>query len=277
MDKQTQASLPLWPDRYVAKLAALTVAERHKEMEAFAFPQNIHALLCQAADECPQTLAWNFFETGQTITYAELRRQVDRLAEALVRFGIGQRSRVGVMLPNCPEMPLVWLSLARIGAVMVPVNLRYTGRELAYELLIRALAYAIQEKAFGGLSLAATKRLQAIARDAKASKASTASEARSSQPRRRLMPGTRLIREWQGVMHEVIVIPDGFLWQGATYASLSTVAKAITGTSWNGWVFFGAKPPPKKPKRTGTDPSPSGLTSVDAGASVTLSGSDAHA
>jgi hypothetical protein len=145
------------------------------------------------------------------------------------------------------------------------------------ELLIRALAYAIQEKAFGGLSLAATKRLQTIARDAKASKASPAGEARPSAPRRRLMPGTRLIREWQGVMHEVIVIPNGFLWQGAAYASISTVAKAITGTSWNGWVFFGAKPPPKKAKRTATDQSPPEQASGDAGASVTLAGSNAHA
>ena len=145
------------------------------------------------------------------------------------------------------------------------------------ELLISALAYAIQEKAFGGLSLATAKRLQAIARDTKASKASTASEARPSQPRRRLMPGTRLIREWQGVMHEVIVIPDGFLWQGATYASLSTVAKAITRTSWNGWVFFGAKPPPKKLKRAATSTNVAALTVGDAGPSVTLSGSDTHA
>ncbi len=120
------------------------------------------------------------------------------------------------------------------------------------ELLIRALAYVIQEQAFGGLSLVATKRLQAVARDVKASKAGPAGESRPSSSKRRLMPGTRLIREWQGVMHEVIVIPDGFLWQGATYASLSTVAKAIAGTSWNGWVFFGAKPAPKKAKPAGS-------------------------
>lgn len=146
------------------------------------------------------------------------------------------------------------------------------------ELLVRSLAYAIQEKAFGGLSLAATKRLQAIARDAKASKASPTAEGRSSAPPpRQLMAGTRLIREWQGVRHEVIVIPDGFLWQGATYASLSTVAKAITGTSWNGWVFFGAKPTPKKPKRVVSDPSPTAPGGGNAGASAILSGSDAHA
>lgn len=145
------------------------------------------------------------------------------------------------------------------------------------ELLIKALAYVIQEKAFGGLSLAATKRLRAIARDAKASKASPAGEARPSARRRRLMPGTRLIREWQGTMHEVIVIPGGFLWRGEPYASLSTVAKAITGTSWNGWVFFGAKPPPKKAKQPATDQSPPAQASGDAGASVTLAGSNADA
>lgn len=88
---------------------------------------------------------------------------------------------------------------------------------------------------------------------------------------------TRLIREWQGIMHEVIVMPDGFLWRGEPYASLSTVAKAITGTSWNGWVFFGAKPPPKKAKRSATDQSPPAQASGDAGASVTLAGSNAHA
>ncbi|MFX7768392.1 AMP-binding protein, partial [Acinetobacter baumannii] len=79
-------------------------------------------------------LAWNFFETGETITYGALDRAVDRMAAALAQFGVGRAMRVGVMLPNCPQMPTTWLALARIGAVMVPVNLRYTGRELAYVL-----------------------------------------------------------------------------------------------------------------------------------------------
>ena len=87
------------------------------------------------------------------------------------------------------------------------------------------------------------------------------------------MPGTRLVREWQGVLHEVIVIPDGFLWQGATYPSLSTVAKAITGTTWNGWVFFGAKPSSKRIKQIGSDQTspPAMKAAIDAG------GNDAHA
>jgi hypothetical protein len=58
----------------------------------------------------------------------------------------------------------------------------------------------------------------------------------------RLKPGTRLIREWQGRTHEVVVGENGFLWQQAHYRSLSKIARAITGTPWSGPVFFGLKP-----------------------------------
>lgn len=53
--------------------------------------------------------------------------------------------------------------------------------------------------------------------------------------------GTRLIREWQGVEHTVTVTLDGFEWQGRPYQSLSAIARAVTGSRWNGWVFFGLK------------------------------------
>ena len=53
--------------------------------------------------------------------------------------------------------------------------------------------------------------------------------------------GTRLIREWQGVEHTVTVTQDGFEWQGRPYQSLSAIARAITGSRWNGWIFFGLK------------------------------------
>jgi hypothetical protein len=58
-----------------------------------------------------------------------------------------------------------------------------------------------------------------------------------------MMPitGTRLLREWQGVEHVVTVTSDGFEWKGRPYKSLSAIARAITGTRWNGWVFFGLK------------------------------------
>jgi hypothetical protein len=58
---------------------------------------------------------------------------------------------------------------------------------------------------------------------------------------RRLKPGTVLVREYQGERHTVTVVPDGYVWRETTYPSLSTVARAITGTAWNGRRFFGLR------------------------------------
>ncbi len=66
-------------------------------------------------------------------------------------------------------------------------------------------------------------------------------EVRKKRADDRPIAGTRLIREWQGVEHCVTVLPDGYEWQGRPYKSLSAAARAITGTSWNGLVFFGLK------------------------------------
>lgn len=57
----------------------------------------------------------------------------------------------------------------------------------------------------------------------------------------RPIAGTRLIREWKGVEHTVTVLDDGYDYQGRPYKSLSAIARAITGTRWNGWVFFGVR------------------------------------
>ena len=64
---------------------------------------------------------------------------------------------------------------------------------------------------------------------------------RGEAPARRLKPGSVLVREYDGVLHEVVVVPGGFLWNGASYPSLSTIARLITGTSWNGPRFFGLR------------------------------------
>jgi hypothetical protein len=61
-------------------------------------------------------------------------------------------------------------------------------------------------------------------------------------PRPELKPGTRLIREWQGRTHDVLVLDDGFSWQGTHHRSLSAIARKITGTAWSGPLFFGLKP-----------------------------------
>ena len=62
-----------------------------------------------------------------------------------------------------------------------------------------------------------------------------------AEPLRHLKVGTVMVREHQGTLHEVMVVPGGFSWQDKTYPSLSTIARAITGTSWNGPRFFGLR------------------------------------
>ena len=99
------------------------------------------------------------------------------------------------------------------------------------------LAYRIQELAHGGLSREALDRLQAMAKQY----ASCDPAERKARPLLRPTAGTRLIREWQGVEHCVMVRGEDFEYQGRPYKSLSSVARQITGTKWNGWVFFGLK------------------------------------
>jgi hypothetical protein len=100
--------------------------------------------------------------------------------------------------------------------------------------LISRLAYRIQELAYGGLKPATRAKLDALA-DALDQKA-----ARKRVVNRPVV-GTQLIREWRGVEQRVTVLADGFEWEGRRYKSLSAVARAITGTRWNGWSFFGLK------------------------------------
>jgi Protein of unknown function (DUF2924) len=99
------------------------------------------------------------------------------------------------------------------------------------------LAYRIQELAYGGLSRQTLERLQAMAKQY----ATRDSAERKARPVHRPISGTKLIREWQGVEHCVTVRADDFEYLGRPYKSLSSVAHEITGTKWNGWVFFGLK------------------------------------
>lgn len=106
--------------------------------------------------------------------------------------------------------------------------------------LIRGLAHRIQELTYGGLSPAHQGRLEALIADAEAPK-NGRKRAQSALNGERLLLGTRLVREWKGVAHEVTVIEGGFEYQGRRYRSLSAVARAIAGTRWNGPLFFGLR------------------------------------
>lgn len=112
-------------------------------------------------------------------------------------------------------------------------------------LLIRIIAYRLQANVFGDLDRETARYLDRVARDWKARQASgkQRSPAAILPPanRRPLKTGTLLEREHNGRMHRVVVVKDGFIWNEATYRSLSEVARAITGTKWNGPRFFGLR------------------------------------
>jgi hypothetical protein len=102
---------------------------------------------------------------------------------------------------------------------------------LTKDIIGRMIAYRTQEEAFGRLDRATIKLLDGLARGQKS----------ATENKRRLKSGTVLVREYQGERHTVTVVPDGFVWHETTYSSLSTIARAITGTAWNGPRFFGLR------------------------------------
>ena len=139
--------------------------------------------------------------------------------------------------------------IARIGAMNVDA-LRAEWRRVfgsdpppafSKDLLARVIAYRLQEQTLGGLSPSAARLLRTLAKP-------------SVESPRQVKVGSIFVREHKGIIHEVLVVPGGFCWQGKTYDSLSTIAKKITGVTWNGPRFFGLRS--KKPGADDTAPAP---------------------
>ncbi len=105
---------------------------------------------------------------------------------------------------------------------------------LGRALLIRAIAYRLQEKAFAGLKPSAQRVLDRIADNRSKDSPLDIQKPRASA-------GTVLIREWRGVRHRVTVLDNDVVYQGRRYKSLSEVARTITGSRWSGPLFFGLK------------------------------------
>jgi hypothetical protein len=105
--------------------------------------------------------------------------------------------------------------------------------KLSRDLLIRALAYKIQEQASGGPDAALKRRLRTLAEQL----AAGADVSRGAGTA--LKPGARLVREWRGQTHTITVLEDGFDYEGRRFRSLSQIAKTITGVHWSGPRFFG--------------------------------------
>lgn len=126
---------------------------------------------------------------------------------------------------------------------MTPAALRAEWRrvyrtpapDLSRDLLARGIAFRLQEKELGALTASVQRRLLTLANEAVTGK--TASLPVSTL----LRPGMQLVRSWHGRTHSVVVTEDGFVWNGGTYKSLSSIAEAITGTKWSGPRFFGLR------------------------------------
>lgn len=106
-------------------------------------------------------------------------------------------------------------------------------KRVGRNLLILGIAWKIQERAYGGLSAAMKRQIGDLAENL---------DTDGHVPRRRtvqLKPGARLVREWHGETHDVLVLEDGFQWRGQHWRSLSQIAREITGTPWSGPRFFG--------------------------------------
>lgn len=125
-----------------------------------------------------------------------------------------------------PELKNQWREL--FASEPPPYNRRF---------LESRLAYRIQELAYGGLKPETVKRLEALSRGFE----ETNPVMRRIRSDLKPIAGTRLLREWQGVEHCVTVLDDGYEYEGRPYKSLSAIARAITGTRWNGLIFFGLK------------------------------------
>jgi len=113
------------------------------------------------------------------------------------------------------------------------------------DLLMRAVAYRMQERVLGGLKPATRRLFERLAQDARARRPI------SVAPVRQLAPGALLIREWGGTKHQVTVLESGVMFRGRPYRSLSEVARVITGNRWSGPLFFGLKARPEEASADG--------------------------
>ena len=140
---------------------------------------------------------------------------------------------LGIRIAELPELPIERLQAAWTDAWGTPPSKAARRR-----FLMLGIAWRWQARIHGGPSRQLEARL-AVLMAAQRDGGKTDLDALSRG--QRLMPGTRLVRDWRGTRHEVHVLEDGFLWQGRRHGSLSAIASAISGARRNGPAFFGLR------------------------------------
>ncbi|MQB46114.1 AMP-binding protein [Rhizobium sp. ICMP 5592] len=130
---EKSSALPVWDELEEERARVAADWEKRKlEIEGLPLPKNIGELVDVAADRFGENPAWNFFETGQVLTFNEVASLSRKAASALLTAGARPGTRIAVMVGNGPNYLGTWLGAARIGATIVPVNGRYTSRELEH-------------------------------------------------------------------------------------------------------------------------------------------------
>lgn len=164
------------------------------------------------------------------------------------RSGLGQQAGGGLSGPASPtELSLKLAALNDLTASLLRAEWRrlYRGQppRLSRDLLVRSIAYRVQELAYGGLSKATQRKLLALTKVLQ----SNGSIEPDDGPR--LRPGARLVREWRGRTHTIQVMEGGFEYGGKSYSSLTKIAHVITGAHWSGPRFFGLSRQPSASQR----------------------------
>jgi Protein of unknown function (DUF2924) len=150
-----------------------------------------------------------------------MKRRVAATDRAAIAAEIARLSELGTK-----ELSERWKSLYR----------KAPSVHLGRTIMIHAIAYRLQEKAFGGLKPSTRRLLARVAEEARTGGTPAMPKGRTANA------GTILVREWQGKAHRVTVLDDGVAFNGKRYRSLSQVAREITGTRWSGPRFFGLRP-----------------------------------
>jgi hypothetical protein len=155
------------------------------------------------------------------------------------------RARIAAKAPESSSVEAEIARLRGLGVQGLRARWRTSFRtdappHLARHFLFAILAYRLQAETMGDLDAATVRFLKHV--DFAPSKQAAIPLTQAFEQRTRdLSPGTILTREWGGQHHRVTVLDQGFVWEGRTYSSLSKIAKAITGTKWNGPRFFGLR------------------------------------
>ena len=172
--------------------------------------------------------------SARTVSEVQMETTLERPNEA-----VKSRSRADGSNPTTSQLELSQriATLADLTTQQLRTEWRRLYRNhpprLSRDLLVRNIAYRVQELAYGGLSKATQRRLIALTKEL------GTNGGISADPGPRVRPGARLVREWRGRTHTVVVTEDGFEFAGKTYSSLSKIAQAITGAHWSGPRFFG--------------------------------------